>query len=797
MESLDPVIDLLSRVRSRWRCLLAFQATIRGAIAAAAVLAVVLVVANWTDGAPIAHGLLGVVALLLVAVAFVWGARPARQVPSDGQVARFIEEQHPSLDDRLASAVDLLASDAGTARPALAGPMLADAERAAMGIDPRSVISNERLQRAGVQALVAIFLLAIAAFIGRDSARRSFDALSLTFFPFRITLEVVPGNARIEVGTPLLIEARLVGNRAPVIAQILRAEAASESAIAAEDAEGAVAWQTAEMTREPSGVFRFRLDAVGAPFRYRIVAGTLQSPAYEVHVARPPRVARIDLEYHYPLALGLAPHTDEDSGDIYAPVGTEVRLHVQTDRVSTTGRMRLEDGSEIVLAPSQMPKDGPAVLTGAVHVSSDTSYRIALADSDGLKNPGDTEYFIRTLEDRPPDVHIRKPARDRSVTMLEEVGIEADAEDDFGIERLELVYAVDGAAEKVVPLPIPPGQASVTSTHMLYLEDLDVRPGDFVSYYVRARDRGRGRRSSEGRSDIFFLEVKPFEQEFVMAQSRASSGGGNRALDDLVSAQKEVIVATWKLDRRTQAANAKSEQDIRSVALAESDLKKRVEETSSAFRETNMRDPRRRLPSPGRGPLEPQRAGQLRPEEDAMTAAARAMGNAVTSLNRLRTREAVAPEMEALSHLLEAQADVKRQQIARQQTGPGAGNRSAQDLSSLFDRELQREQQTNYETPASAAPKEATNLADKVKELARRQDELNQRQQRADRMSAEERRRELEKLSRDQTELASACRGAGPANGAAAATECTGFAGFAEFTRLTGFSEWTATRCTV
>ena len=30
-------------------------------------------------------------------------------------------------------------------------------------------------------------------------------------------------------------------------------------------------------------------------------------------------------------------------------------------------------------------------------------------------------------------------------------------------------------------------------------------------------------------------------------------GGGNRQLDDLVAAQKEIIVATWKLDRRTRS----------------------------------------------------------------------------------------------------------------------------------------------------------------------------------------------------------------------------------------------------
>src|SRR5437899_7565475 len=158
------------------------------------------------------------------------------------------------------------------------------------------------------------------------------------------------------------------------------------------------------------------------------------------------------------------------------------------------------------------------------------------------------------LEDRPPEVHIVKPASDRAVNRLDEVDIEAQADDDYGIERLDLVYSVRGGPEKSAPFVIPARSTSVTGRHTLYLEDLDVQPGDFVSYYARARDLTRGKRSSEARSDIFFLEVKPFEEEFTLLESQAGAGGSgrNHQIDDLVAAQKEIIVATWKLDRRAQ-----------------------------------------------------------------------------------------------------------------------------------------------------------------------------------------------------------------------------------------------------
>ena len=81
------------------------------------------------------------------------------------------------------------------------------------------------------------------------------------------------------------------------------------------------------------------------------------------------------------------------------------------------------------------------------------------------------------------------------------------------------------------------------------------KPGDFVTYYARARDVGQGRRGTETRSDIFFLEVKPFEEEFVAAQSQAMGmQGGGSQLQELAEAQKEIIAATWKLDARARRA---------------------------------------------------------------------------------------------------------------------------------------------------------------------------------------------------------------------------------------------------
>ena len=344
------------------------------------------------------------------------------------------------------------------------------------------------------------------------------------------------------------------------------------------------------------------------------------------------------------------------------------------------------------------------------------------------------------MEDRPPEVRVTRPARDRSVTPLEEVDIEAEAEDDFGIGRLELVYAVRGGAEKVVPMSVPSRATSVSGSQTLYLEDLDVQPGDFVSYYVRARDVPRGKRA-ERDAQRHLLPRGQAVRAGVLARAEPEHGRRRRATRTSTTwsprRKRSSSPPGSSIAARKRPAARGPSDDIQAVAKAEAELKTRVEETSSSFRASTMRDPRRRPTPQGRGDSRRRRqrprAGQTRPEEDAMTAAAQAMGEAVASLEKLKTGEALPPEMEALNHLLKAQADVKERQVTRQQAGSGGGaNRAdAGHVEPVRPRASApaADQLRDADDDRAAGDNETSSTLDKIKELARRQDELNARQQ--------------------------------------------------------------------
>ena len=642
-----------------------------------------------------------------------WILWPLRRGPSERQVARYVEERCPELQDRLASAIDLCE----TPSP-FGGRVLDDAARRSRGVDLDRVVAARVVRRAvagGVGATAALVALLV---VGADVVGRIARSAWLYAAPFGATLIVEPGAARLVAGEPLEVRARL--------ADTLGAFGRSAPSVTVIAADGGRA--TVEMQPHGAG-YAATLPPAARSFTYRVAAAALESEDYAVTVLHAPRAERVDVAYQYPAFTGLAARV-ETGGDVFAPQGTLVTVTVHSDKPVSDGALRLAAGGVIPLR-----REAPAALSASFEVTRDDAYRIALRDADGLSNRAAAEYVIRATPDAPPLVEVRRPGGDREITPLEEVVIEARAEDDFALARFDLVYAVAGTADRVVDLLGPDRVANGDGVHILYAEDLDVAPGDVISYYVRAGDANPAR-VRETRSDIYFLEVRPFEREFEDAPSQSSLSMDAGAVGQLAGVQKEIVAATWRLDGRPGLAA--EDADLVAVADAQAEL-----------RQTALGAAARML-----------QRGRGRPERQALATAVDAMARAEEALRSASTGAALPPEMEALAALLRAQAAIRRTRVARDGSGRSAAGQPQEDLSALFDRDLRREQETNYENRPSSPAAESSAESDalrRVRELAERQEALGRAQddlaRRRDALDDEEAERVLARLTREQEEL--------------------------------------------
>ena len=262
------------------------------------------------------------------------------------------------------------------------------------------------------------------------------------------------------------------------------------------------------------------------------------------------------------------------------------------------------------------------------------------------------------------------------MTNIEEVFAEIKAEDDFGVSQLALRFSLNGDPEQEAQLNYPKSSSSFSTSHTFYLEEFALVPGDFVSYYAEASDA-----VSSSSTDIYFFEVEPFDREYYQSQQSGRGGGGQRDNIDLSRRQKEIIAATFKLERdRDRQSKDELEENSLTLALVQQRLQSEAQTIVDRMerRTAAVSDPR------------------FQKMAEHLKEAITHMEPAHQYLNELETKEALPEEQKSLQQLMRAEALFKEIQVSFGQN-QGGGGASAQDLADLVDLELDRTK-NQYET---------------------------------------------------------------------------------------------------
>jgi uncharacterized protein DUF4175 len=701
----DELRRVIRGVRRRWQ----LKVLVRGA---AIVLAASLVAFGmaafamdrflYEDWAVTSFRLFAWVALLALTARFIVFPLWARV--SDDRVALYLEESEPSLQAAVLSAVEVGDKGAASVSPALAERLVETAVERCRTIDFGRPAERPGLRRASALLAAAAGLGMVAAILSPAFLRHAAPYLFAPWLvraasPYAIELE--PGHVTLPRGGSQTVTARLVGFDAEGVDLLIRAGTAGD-------------WKRWPMTLDPAAAgFRFVLFGVETGSEYCAEANGVRSPVFHIEVADVPYVKKIDVEYVFPAYTGLSPQTHEDTGDVVALRGTEVRVKVTPTMKVDAGRLRIG-----AAAPRDMAVGSDGTLTASFTVAAEGFYRIELPRREGMQ-PASPEYTIDVVADQPPRVAIRKPGRDAKVTSIEEVFTELEAEDDYGIGRAELVYSVNGAPEKTVVLHAGRARKSLAAGHTFFLEELGLEPGDFISYYARAADQGQP--SQTATTDIYFMEVRPFGREYRQAEQRPPGGGGGAGTDDALSQQqRQIIAATFKLVRdRSRIADEQYTQDLGVLAAAQGRLQAQVQ--SLVQRMAN------------RGEVEV--GSGFDSTAQSLRTAEGEMGQARDRLQEQKAREALPREQTALQHLQRAEAAFREVQVSFEQGGGGGGGGSmnAEDLADLFELELDK-LKNQYETVQRGSQAKAADKVDEVmerlKELARRQEQEIERQRR-------------------------------------------------------------------
>ena len=710
---------------------------------------------------------IAVLAAILVVAPFL----PKRK-PTDRRVALYLEEHAPSLDATVLTAVELQELDAAASttnpdvargRRQVSSTLLSHLTHTALErvhtIDDGKHVDERELHiSAGILAGVAGIAL-LVTLLGPPVLRHG---MGLMLVPWgheamaeAYAISAEPGNVTVARGGDLLVAARLRGFQSDAVELLVRQRDSTN-------------WQRLTMALDSAGKFAgrytFRLFDITAPMEYVVESNGIRSPSYRIDVADVPYTKKLGLEYRFPAYTGLAPQAVDEGGDIAALKGTQVRVRITTTVPARGGRLIVERGEHsdtIALSPNA---DG--TLGGSLRVDAAGFYKVELTAQDGRIFPGSLDYTIDALPDRPPTITFTKPGRDQKVLNVDEVYAEVQADDDYGVQKLELVYSVNGGLEKTEPLYAATHRTpQMTAGHTFSLEDFKLQPGDVVSYYARATDNDAVSGAKIASTDIYFMTVRPFAQDYKQEQS---GGGGGGAADDagqLSEQQRQIIAGTFNTLRDKASKQQKElQEDLSTLRVAQQKLRGQAEELA------------RRIVDRGIAAKD----SNFAKIADILNKATPVMDTAEKALADGSAQAALAPEQRALQQLQRAEAVFRNVRVSMGGEGGGAGGgqQRAQDLADLF--ELNREKLRNqYESvqrgreQQQAADQQIDETSERLKKLASRLQQENERAQRkADSLGqrmgasgssggaaqrqmaqeAEEAARQLERLAREKAE---------------------------------------------
>lgn len=682
-----------------------------GVLAVAALFSAVVV--YWVPGS--AWAVAARVLLVIVAVvpfALAWWMCGRARAPADR-----IERLVPQFDGRLRTWADARRRGRDSRLLAVLAQETASVAREHR---PAEVVPAHRFlpwSLAAVAAVSALAWLLVAAPTAWQLAGQRLFTGSL-FADGQPRIVVQPGDAVVPRGSDIVVRATPWGFEPGA----MRLHAAFASG---------PGWERADMSPAGEGASEFVLVAVTEPVEYYVSAGSLNSARFRVDVADLPAIETLALDVTWPEWTAVGTQRQFE-GDVAGVAGTHVAVEAAAD-LPFTGAHLVRDG---VARPMEVAGQ---VGTAEFRIDRAGAWHLAVLHQGEFVRVTE-EFAIDLAVDTPPEVEFAFPGRDRSVTSIEELALRFRAHDDFGVEGLALHYSVNGGPSVERELIAEPG-VEVEGRELLMFENLStpegeteraLRPGDVVSFFAEARDRGKATRSA-----LYFADVRPFDRRYRERQSQGGGGGGQGI--DIAARQRDIVSATWNLIlERDRGERSGTELDDRTdvLALLQERLMDQIDTLIAR--------------SEGRGLSA---SAEIDVFVTELAKAREYMAPAAVRLAGHALDEALPLEQKALQHALAAEAGLREMNVSLASEATGSGGGMDRSLSELIDLEMDPER-NRYEMPRAPGGSDPGAGDDeeweRLAELARRQEALarsaDRQQMPVSRWRQERLRREVEEM---------------------------------------------------
>ena len=474
------------------------------------------------------------------AVAWFALIKPLRRKFTAAEIAALIERNHPELEERLSTVVELAQAGDLSSSSRLMEEITKDAVKDVQTVSPKKEFTGRTVKPRFIAAAIAVGILLLLFAVFPDAtlrlATRALVPSAEVDNIYASSLKVSPGDKVILEGTPLALSLAVsegFPSRAFVrTRQDGRSEAVERMVrVSEEGAEGPV-------------IYSFSYPRVTKSFNYRISCGSALTRAYRVEVVPEPRYSERMVEVRHPEYTGREPERYTNTAAIVGLEGSKVTVSVKPSRPDVEGSITLP--GDVVVSGSE--SDGRLSFSFNLEKGGEGGWSSQVWDSHGFTNQMETS-SITIVKDMPPEAKLVSPEKmDLKLPVNGSLPLEYSIKDDFGLSRTTLEVCIGaGAWEEYRQLePEKSGDVTWGGSHVVHFVSGGFNNAAVVRFRIKAEDNLPADLGGPGRAYtpevmvnlVGSKDAKSFGRQSINAQIDGAKKDIQNIVDHLKTAKK-------------------------------------------------------------------------------------------------------------------------------------------------------------------------------------------------------------------------------------------------------------------
>ncbi|MFD2144204.1 DUF4175 family protein [Mucilaginibacter antarcticus] len=314
---------------------------------------------------------------------------------------------------------------------------------------------------------------------------------------------------------------------------------------------------TFKLDKESITKFHYQFSNLQQNTTFRLVGNDFKSQPYEIKVNLRPSLLHFDVELRYPAYLHKKNETLNNAGDLTIPAGTVIKWLFHTQNANSLGFAI--NGKNHKLRPSSpdLFEHTERVVGASIYKLNPQNTVVAHSDS--------AAYRITTIADEPPAITVNEKPDSVSNQAFY---FDGKIQDDHGFSSLAFHYRIGEPGSKTGRNVVKPVKAELNQSisdffYFWNLKELDIKPGDRVTYFFEVADNDDVNGHKKARTTERTLNV-PDENQ-LREELNAGTTGVKQKMQSAIKLAAQLERDSKKIDQMLLNKNSLSFDEKKQV----------------------------------------------------------------------------------------------------------------------------------------------------------------------------------------------------------------------------------------